>query len=289
MNHNPRISDSSLAVCGSKLAISTKFLGRRLQHLLINWHNFQTWVNIVLSHSLSMLTPSTQLLAVHDMTFLKENLLLVVKHTNGLPFLNLYNIYSIANITVECEYELPEWWSNYLANNVAPCKDLTPATLALFYPDPSARILCVTAKRATDAGPVHHKWLFINESHFKRSRRSGLTHVPWTQWALYANFPRPLPLMGHMPLVLDLSIWNPLPGPVSTPLVSFHMPTGKAARPGPGSDRKLSWLPYKAVENHAVMIPTVVFFFSVLIWITSTSVLPLRQAAFRHLRRGRAP
>jgi hypothetical protein len=222
MNHNPRISDSSLAVCGSKLAISTKFLGRRLQHLLINWHNFQTWVNIVLSHSLSMLTPSTQLLAVHDMTFLKENLLLVVKHTNGLPFLNLYNIYSIANITVECEYELPEWWSNYLANNVAPCKDLTPATLALFYPDPSARILCVTAKRATDAGPVHHKWLFINESHFKRSRRSGLTHVPWTQWALYANFPRPLPLMGHMPLVLDLSIWNPLPGPVSTPLVSFH-------------------------------------------------------------------
>ena len=198
-----RISDSSLAVCGSKLAISVKFLGGRFQHLLIDWHNFQTWVNIVLSYSLSMLTPSTQLLSVHDITFLNENLLLVVKHTNGLPVLNLYNISSIANITVEREYELPESWNNCqieISNNVAPCKDLTPATRALFYPDPSARMLCVTAKRPTDAGPVHHKWLFINESYFKPSRRSGLTHVPWTQW-------------GNNCLVREFSQTSPIKGP----------------------------------------------------------------------------
>ena len=198
-----RISDSSLAVCGSKLAISVKFLGGRFQHLLIDWHNFQTWVNIVLSHSLPVLTPSTQLLSVHDITFLNENLLLVVKHTNGLPVLNLYNISSIANITVEREYELPESWNNCqieISNNVAPCKDLTPATRALFYPDPSARMLCVTAKRATDAGPVHHKWLFINESYFKPSRRSGLTHVPWTQW-------------GNNCLVREFSQTSPIKGP----------------------------------------------------------------------------
>ena len=39
-----RISGISLSVCSSKLAISVKFLGGRSQHLLIDWHSFQTWV-----------------------------------------------------------------------------------------------------------------------------------------------------------------------------------------------------------------------------------------------------
>ncbi|KAF8630134.1 hypothetical protein AX15_003089 [Amanita polypyramis BW_CC] len=185
-----RISGISLSVCSSKLAISVKFIGGRSQHLLIDWHTFQTW-----------------LLTVHDITFLNENLLLVAKHSNGRPVLNLYNIVSVANITVEREYELPESWNNCqieIRNNVAPCKDPLPSIRALFYPDPSARMLCIAARRAisSDSGPVHYKWLFVNESYFKPSRRTGLVHVPWTQW-------------GNHCLVREVSQASPIKGPYS--------------------------------------------------------------------------
>lgn len=219
-----RITDSSLAVCGSKLAITVKFLGGRFLHLLIDWNNFQTWVNDNPVTIFTVLMPFTQLLKDHDIIFLNENLLLVVKHTNGRPVLNLYNISSIANITVDSEYELPESWNNCqidICNNAAPSKDLTPATRALFYPDPSARMLCVVAKRAiaSDPGPVHYKWLFINASYFKPSRRGGLTSVPWTQW-------------GNNCLIREVSQTSPIKGPyaVGTRFVYLE-PTPNNGRP----------------------------------------------------------
>ncbi|KAK2463555.1 hypothetical protein APHAL10511_004306 [Amanita phalloides] len=202
-----RIIDTSLTVCGSKLAISFKFLGGRFQHLLIDWHNFQT-----------------RFLTVQDIAFLNESTLLLVTHSNGHPVLNLYNISSVANITVEREYELPTSWNNSqieICNNVAPCKDLTPPTRALFYPDPSARMLCITAKRtfAPDAGPAHCKWLFVSESYFKPSRRSGLTHVPWAQWGNYC-------------LIRELSQASPIKGPyaVGTRFVYLE-PTPNSGKP----------------------------------------------------------
>ncbi|KAF8637577.1 hypothetical protein AX17_002646 [Amanita inopinata Kibby_2008] len=169
----PRISGITLTICGSKLITSIEFVGGRFQHLLIDWHSFHArW------------------LTDHNFTFLNESLLLVVKHSNGRPVLNLYNIANVANVTVEREYELPDVWNNCsieISKNTGPIRDLTSSTRALFYPDPSARILCITAKGSVSptAPPVHRNWLFINESYFRPSRRSGLTRVPWVQWGPY--------------------------------------------------------------------------------------------------------
>ncbi|PFH51811.1 hypothetical protein AMATHDRAFT_141559 [Amanita thiersii Skay4041] len=165
-----RISGITMIVCGSKLAVSVEFVAGRFQHLLIDWH-----------------TLHARWLIDHNIAFLSETMLLVVKHSNARPVLNLYNISNVMNVTVEREYELPEVWNNCLIEigmNSAPLKDLSPATRALFYPDPAARLLCIIAKvPVSPSGPLATRnWLFINETYFKPSRRSGLTHVPWVQW-----------------------------------------------------------------------------------------------------------
>ncbi|KAM6497106.1 hypothetical protein JOM56_007579 [Amanita muscaria] len=214
-----RINDVALSVCGAKLAISAKFVGGRFQHLLLDWQTFQYW-----------------LFTDHSIAFLNENQLLAAKHSNGRPVLNLYNISRVADITVEREYELPEGWNDFqieICNNIAPSKDLQPGTQALFYPDPSARMICVIAKRAVPPGspPVHCKWLFVSHSYFRPSRRSGLTHVAWAQW-------------GNHCLIREISQMGPIKGPyfIGTRLV-FLEPHNNGGLP---RLHTVSFVPYDA-------------------------------------------
>lgn len=93
-------------------------------------------------------------------------------------------------MTVEREYELPERWSNAVIGfiqNTAPLTDNSASLEASFYPDPSTRILVITARTpAPDTG--HHSvcnWLFINESYFRPTSRRDRLSVAWDQWKEY--------------------------------------------------------------------------------------------------------
>lgn len=102
----------------------------------------------------------------------------------------MYNIFDIAAVTVEREYQLPEHWSNAVIGfnqNTAPLTDNSASSEALFYPDPSNRILVITA-RTPPLGASHslfRNWLFINESYFRPTSRRDRLSVPWDQWKEY--------------------------------------------------------------------------------------------------------
>lgn len=136
---------------------------------------------------------------------MNENFLLVVKRSRGLPVLNIYNIFDIGAVTVEREYELPGHWGNAVigfAHNTAPLTDNSASSEALFYPDPSTRILVITARSLSlDAGRSPFcNWLFINESYFRPTSRKDRLNVPWDQWKEYC-------------LIKDVLSSTQMPGP----------------------------------------------------------------------------
>lgn len=168
-----RIANMSMIICGQKLIISIESASGRMKHLLLNWRNLHArWFED------------------QDIHCLNENYLLVVKRSRGLPVLNMYNIFDIAAVTVEREYQLPEHWSNAVIGfnqNTAPLTDNSASSEALFYPDPSNRILVITA-RTPPLGASHslfRNWLFINESYFRPTSRRDRLSVPWDQWKEY--------------------------------------------------------------------------------------------------------
>ena len=133
-----------------------------------------------------------------DVHFLNENFLLVVKRSRGLPVLNIYNIFDIGAVTVEREYELPGHWGNAaigFSHNTAPLTDNSASSEALFYPDPSTRILVITA-RTISPEPGRSpfcNWLFINESYLRPTSRRDRLSVPWDHWKEYCLIKDVLP------------------------------------------------------------------------------------------------
>lgn len=98
----------------------------------------------------------------------------------------LYNITNVADISREREYELPDIWVNSILGfgcNVAATTDRSTSKTAMFYCDPSARILLMTARPdVAGQGPSH--WLFINESYFRPpSHKSSRPRIAWKQWS----------------------------------------------------------------------------------------------------------
>lgn len=92
------------------------------------------------------------------------------------------------NISKEREYELPDIWANSIlgfGRNAAATTDRSTSKTAMFYCDPSARVLLMTAKPAIPGeGPSH--WLFISESYFKPpSRKNPHPYINWTQWSQF--------------------------------------------------------------------------------------------------------
>ncbi|RDB23441.1 hypothetical protein Hypma_008992 [Hypsizygus marmoreus] len=166
------IANMAMVICGQKLAVSFEFAGGKVKHLLLNWRKFQAgWLDD------------------SDVHFLSENYLLVIRRSHGIPNLSLYNISNIGAVVLEREYELPEVWNRSIigfAANTSPLVDLSPSSEALFYADPSNRVLLLTAKTPSGTGgPSTRNWLIINESYFRPTSRKDRFKVPWIHWNQY--------------------------------------------------------------------------------------------------------
>ena len=88
----------------------------------------------------------------------------------------------IGKVTLEREYELPPIWAKSVlrfAQNTVPGVELSSPSTALFYTDPSSRVLLLEAKQAA---PNMHHWLFIQESFFRPTPLADRRSVPWVYW-----------------------------------------------------------------------------------------------------------
>ncbi|KAG5638138.1 hypothetical protein H0H81_001657 [Sphagnurus paluster] len=169
VGHTP-IVNVSMVICGHKMAISFELSGGRAKHLILNWRTFQAgW------------------LEDNDIQFLNENRLLVVRRSRGLPVLSIYNISNIGAVAIERDYELPEAWNRSIIGfgpNTSPVTDQYPSADAMFYPDPSKRVLLLAVKTPSPAGgPSIRNWLIINESYFRPTSRKDRLRVSWYEWS----------------------------------------------------------------------------------------------------------
>ncbi|KAG6827081.1 hypothetical protein H0H92_013264 [Tricholoma furcatifolium] len=164
------ISSISIAISGHKMAISFEFHGGKIMHLVLDWRTFQAgW------------------LEDNDIQFLSENRLLVVRRSHGLPFLSLYNISNIGSVVVERDYELPENWARStigFSSNTSALADQPSPTEAMFYPDPSKRVILLVVKTPSpNGGPSARNWLIVNESFFRQTSRKDRLRVSWHEWS----------------------------------------------------------------------------------------------------------
>ncbi|KAG5647865.1 hypothetical protein DXG03_007789 [Asterophora parasitica] len=122
----------------------------------------------------------------NDIQFISENRLLVVRRVRGLPVLSIYNISDIGAVAIERDYELPEAWNRSIfgfSPNTSPLTDQSSSE-AMFYPDPSKRILILAVKTPSLAGaPSVRNWLIINESYFRPTSRKDRLRVSWHEWS----------------------------------------------------------------------------------------------------------
>jgi hypothetical protein len=91
----------------------------------------------------------------------------------------------IGRVSLEREYELPPIWAKSalrFAQNTVPGVELSSPSTALFYTDPSSRVLLLEAKQA---GSNLHHWLFIQESFFRPTPLADRRSVPWAYWSQF--------------------------------------------------------------------------------------------------------
>ncbi|KAG5721355.1 hypothetical protein E4T56_gene12964 [Termitomyces sp. T112] len=164
------VSSISIAIAGHNMSISFEFHNGKIVHLVLNWCTFQAgW------------------LEDNDIQFLSENRLLVVRRSRGLPYLSLYNISNISAVVVERDYELPGAWARSaigFSPNTSPLVDQPSPSEAMFYPDPSRRVILVVVKTpSSNGGPSVRNWLIVNESFFRPSSRKGRLRISWQEWS----------------------------------------------------------------------------------------------------------
>lgn len=99
--------------------------------------------------------------------------------------LYLYDISDMRNVAIKREYELPPIWVNAVmrfSRNITPYGDNAAPTTSLFYADPSARVLLLSAKQSgPNAAGMH--WMFINEGFFRPTAYADRRSVPWSYWS----------------------------------------------------------------------------------------------------------
>ena len=92
----------------------------------------------------------------------------------------------IGRVALEREYELPPIWAKAalrFAQNTVPGVELSSPSTALFYTDPSSRVLLLEARQAGPSS-MHH-WLFIQESFFRPTPLADRRSVPWVYWSQF--------------------------------------------------------------------------------------------------------
>ncbi|KAF4611232.1 hypothetical protein D9613_006999 [Agrocybe pediades] len=161
------VANMFIAVSGNRIVTSLNFVDGLARHLILDWHTFRaTWFDDL------------------DVSLLNSNRLLGVKRSQAKLSLVLYNVSDISHIMVEREYELPPIWmrSNMkFGQNSAPKNDVSIPPTALFYPDPEARMMLLSASQT--GAPTH--WLLISETFFRATAHSDRRLVPWTFWSQF--------------------------------------------------------------------------------------------------------
>jgi hypothetical protein len=110
-----------------------------------------------------------------------------VRKVPNKTVLYLYNISDMRSVAIEREYELPPIWARStmrFARNNSPNSDNLAPSNALFYSDPTARVLVLMAKQQGPSAPGMH-WMFINESFFRPTSHPDRRMVPWSYWSQF--------------------------------------------------------------------------------------------------------
>lgn len=97
--------------------------------------------------------------------------------------MKLYNIGDLTRVTVEREYILPSIWAGAelrFGRNATPTPGVKLSTETLFYLDPSARVLNLTAKGGANPNALY--WLFVEESYFRSTSHVDQRCIPWGYW-----------------------------------------------------------------------------------------------------------
>ncbi|PPQ67850.1 hypothetical protein CVT25_010289 [Psilocybe cyanescens] len=171
------VAKVSIVISGNRVVVTLDFIGGLTKHLLLDWCTLQAmW------------------LEEQDVILLSSYSLLGIRKVHSKMSLYLYNIYDMRNVAIEREFELPAIWARSImrfGRNSSPNSDSSAPSSALFYSDPSARVLLLTAKQTGPSGNGMH-WMFINESFFRPTTHADRRSVPWSYWSqfcLIKDFP----------------------------------------------------------------------------------------------------
>ncbi|KAF8159486.1 hypothetical protein B0H34DRAFT_796728 [Crassisporium funariophilum] len=160
------VAEVSIVICANRVVVSIDFVGGSAKHLLMDWRTLQAmW------------------LEEQDVIILNPYYILGARTARGKLALNLYNVSNMASVTLEREYELPPIWAKAtlrFSRNTAPSSDIYTPSTALFYSDPSSRVLLLTAKQAGPTNGIH--WMFVPESYFQPTSHPDRRSVPWSYW-----------------------------------------------------------------------------------------------------------
>ncbi|KAF9477602.1 hypothetical protein BDN70DRAFT_946594 [Pholiota conissans] len=164
------ISNVYIAIAGTRMVVTLDFVGGLTRHLLMDWRTFQAmW------------------LEEQDVVLLNSHYLLGVRKVGSHSALYLYNVSDMRTVAIEREYELPPIWAKSalrFGRNNAPTSDITTPSTALFYADPAARVLLLTAKQTgPNANGMH--WMFITEAFFRPTSHPDRRIVPWIYWSQF--------------------------------------------------------------------------------------------------------
>ena len=122
-----------------------------------------------------------------------HHLLGIRRCSQGKSSIALYNVKNLRAVSIAREYEMcPQWTkaSIRFARNSSSNADITKPTNTLFYSDPAARVLVMTAKQGDST-----QWLIVKEGFFRPTPFEDRRYVPWAYWGdfcLVRNMPNTL-------------------------------------------------------------------------------------------------
>lgn len=117
--------------------------------------------------------------------FLDQDHILVIETISDAPYLFVYYIKNVQQPVARRQLQLPDAWRNWLINfhrNDAPMADPPRSSNALFYSDPTRRILMLSARPSAQAKAIN--WMMFPERLFTWPWIRG-QNVSWNDWSQY--------------------------------------------------------------------------------------------------------
>ncbi|KAF7770426.1 hypothetical protein Agabi119p4_6400 [Agaricus bisporus var. burnettii] len=165
------LSGIDVVICGDKLLVRLEYGGinSRVEQLLINWKSLHA-----------------ARLTKQDISFLDQDHILAIETIKDTPSLIIYHIKNVQQPTAKRQLQLPDDWKNWQISfhqNDAPMNDPPRSSSALFYSDPSRRVLMLSARPPAQANSV--QWMIFPERLFTWPWIRGQS-VAWNDWSQYA-------------------------------------------------------------------------------------------------------